>query len=267
MCHYLAQSIAGSEIIHFGVPELGIPEHENYKALLDEKSIFDIESKGDLDFACDSQIDGIIRVNCLEIDGRIQESAKSFVLKLISEGQYGDTFGLLKQEKLMRAHIRGGDIWQTKFFRNNRFIHENYMALPISFYEKIMANSRIRLELVMEDGSPRWYQKEISHRLKGVEIASSKNLRNDFFNLMFAEEVAIGVSTFSWMAALLGGAKTIHFPVVGLLDKIERPDLDFAISQRNVKTYKFPVHKWTGTRADAEWLFDAPTWIEGNFDK
>ena len=158
-----------------------------------------------------------------------------------------------KPQKLT-FHIRGGDLWQNQWYQRKIYIHADYSAVPISFYEKVIQSARIDVEFVVESTVPKWYLKMLRKAL-GFELKTSTvEPLVDFQRISNGREIGLGVSTFSWMAAFVGQPRRIHMPILGIYDSDRRPDLDFLNPSWNITKYEFEKHAWTGTKKDREWL-------------
>jgi hypothetical protein len=151
-------------------------------------------------------------------------------------------------------HIRGGDLWQNQWYKRKRYIHTDYSAVPISFYEKVIQSARIDVEFVVESTVPNWYLKML-RKVLGFDLKTSTVAPlADFQRISKGSEIGLGVSTFSWMAAFIGNPNKVHIPLLGIFDSTKRPDLDFKFPEWNTSEYNFEEHNWTGTWSDREWL-------------
>jgi hypothetical protein len=151
-------------------------------------------------------------------------------------------------------HIRGGDLWQNPWYKRKKYIHTDYSAIPVSFYEKVLQSARIEVEFVVESTVPNWYLKML-RKAVGFDLRTSRvGPLVDFQRISQGCEIGLGVSTFSWMAAFLGNPDKVHIPLLGIFDSTKRPDLDFKFQDWKMLEYNFEAHNWTGTRKDLEWL-------------
>lgn len=149
--------------------------------------------------------------------------------------------------------IRAGDIWQKQ---TQRWIHPDYVALPFSFYEKILEQGNWnKVHVVSEDRDDPMAQK-IANRY-GAEVYSGSVL-SDFNLLRSSSNVVLSVSTFSWWAAWLSSAKRVFAPCVGLFDPAIRPDVDLQVGDEDRYKYvavdSFPV--WEGSEEQRRLLLE-----------
>ena len=151
-------------------------------------------------------------------------------------------------------HIRGGDLWQNAWYKRKRHIHMDYSAVPISFYKKVLQTAKINSEFIVESSVPEWYLKMLRKSL-GFELKPSTAAPSvDFQRIAQGNEIGLGVSTFSWMAAFIGRPTRVHMPILGIFDMGRRPDLDFKNPSWTITKYEFEEHCWSGTKRDKEWL-------------
>jgi hypothetical protein len=162
-----------------------------------------------------------------------------------------DTFG-----KVL-CHIRGGDLWEPRIRKSGYVLHGNYAALPISYYKQISRSSGKELFFLIEKRTPSWYVRMISKHFGKKAISFTGSVADDFQILRGASELALSVSTFSWMAGFTGHAKLVHFPNFGIFSDKERPDLDLTGVSKNRHKYGFEPHIWSGNKKDKQWLLNS----------
>jgi hypothetical protein len=114
-------------------------------------------------------------------------------------------------------NIRSGDISTPT--------HPDYGPLPISYYEHLLAHTGLRPIFMGElDDTP--YCHALRETFPDAAFLPSMGVRGDFQTVRRARNIAISVSSFSWMAAFLSRSTHIHVPVAGMLDPRCRPDVD-----------------------------------------
>jgi len=76
----------------------------------------------------------------------------------------------------------------------------------------------------------------------------------DFNTIANARHIASSVSSFSWLAAWLSSSATaIHLPVCGILNPLQRPDVDLLpYPDSRFHYYQFPVAYWRNTTEQIE---------------
>jgi hypothetical protein len=110
-------------------------------------------------------------------------------------------------------------------------IHEDYFALPIDFYFNVMEASGKPLHFLVESSTPNWYLSLLLRSLPNASFQMSGSVEDDFRQLASSPELALSISSFSYMAGFLGDGK-IYMPVGGLFNPLKRPDIDLVLQQR-----------------------------------
>jgi hypothetical protein len=178
----------------------------------------------------------MFRPNCISIDGAIIRLGN-----FTSPSDYLDLFPFSESEGVETPHdrilmnIRAGDISLPS--------HPNYGPLPISYYQYLTDLTGLEPVFMGElEESP--YFDALCRTFPNAKYIRSMGARADFQTIRRAKHIAISVSSFSWLAAYFSRAKTIHLPVVGVLDPRTRPDVDM-LPSRDVR---FTFHA-VGTNA------------------
>lgn len=136
-------------------------------------------------------------------------------------------------------NVRGGEILSN--------VHEDYGPMPLHFYKRVLEESGLNAVFLGQIGSD-YYSKLLIDNFPNAKFIASQGILEDFTSLRLAKHLVISVSTFSWLAAWLSEARSIHFPVYGMFNPAQRPDAWFLPSDR--KEYKFywmPIRKWCAT--------------------
>jgi hypothetical protein len=158
----------------------------------------------------------------------------------------------LTSSEYLLIHVRAGDILSG-------LSNADYVPVPITFYESIIARSRLR-PVFMGQLEPSWYTAALQKRFPTATFLPQSSALEDFALLNSAVNVAISVSTYSWLAAWLSPiAKNIHVPVLGLLNRRQRPDINLLpVADERYSFYEFPVRRWHGSSEDLEFALDGP---------
>ena len=115
-------------------------------------------------------------------------------------------------------HIRLGDALDG--------VHRDYFPLPLDFYQKICEESGCNPVFVGELESGGDYMQQLKKRFPDARYLSG-SLRSDWDTVRFAPRKVLSISSFSWFAAWLGAPNTeIHMPLAGILNPIQRPEID-----------------------------------------
>jgi len=154
----------------------------------------------------------------LELDGVVQR-----VGNYGNIDQYRNIFPLRQGEGVpigddcILTHIRAGDVSAPS--------HNSYGPIPISYYQYLISVTKLRPVFIGEI-SPSPYIEALASKFPKAEFVGGASAFDDFQTMRRARHLAISVSSFSWLAALLSNAETIHVPLAGLLDPRARPDVD-----------------------------------------
>lgn len=134
-------------------------------------------------------------------------------------------------------------------------MHADYGPIPLSFIEQVIEASGAQPVLLGQLGDDR-YSDEIRRRFPGAILRPSRGALNDFETLRHSKQIAVAVSTFSWLAAWLSEAETIHMPVSGFFHPRQRPHYDLLPSEDARYTfYECEPRQWAATPADFEYLW------------
>ena len=180
-------------------------------------------------------------VDWVDIDGHAQrleyfDDEKESFARLFSSSVAGETLA----DDDIAIHVRAGDIVDGS--------HGDYMPLPIAFYRRLIDETGYRPVFVGEV-SGNFYTDALRRRFAHARFVGGADRLSDFQTLRKARNIAIAVSTFSWLAAYFSPtAQVIHFPVLGLLNPSQRPDIDLMPSNdRRYVFHPFPVQHYTGS--------------------
>jgi hypothetical protein len=149
-------------------------------------------------------------------------------------------------------HVRAADIMSG-------VLNADYVPVPIPFYENIIASTGLR-PVFMGQLEPTWYTAELQNRFPTATFLPQSSALEDFALLNSAVNLAISVSTYSWLAAWLSPmARSIHVPVLGLFNRRQRPDINLLpIADGRYSFYEFPVHRWHASPEDVEFALHGP---------
>jgi hypothetical protein len=114
-------------------------------------------------------------------------------------------------------HIRAGDVVQENF-------HAGYGPLPMSYYKTLIRETGLTPVFVGEVHTEP-YASKLRAAFRDAEFISA-SVMDDFQTLRRAKNLALSVSTFSWLAAYFSAADAIHLPVAGFLNPLGQPDMD-----------------------------------------
>lgn len=107
------------------------------------------------------------------------------------------------------CHIRGDDIL--------RGIHPSYTPLPSEYYKMLADDCGLDLVFYgqVEEND---YTNKLRREFPDAEFSTSQDAAVDFEVLRRSKNLALSISTFSWLAAWLGEANIIYMPIGGMFD-------------------------------------------------
>jgi hypothetical protein len=124
--------------------------------------------------------------------------------------------------------------------------HADYGPLPISFYTQLVARTGLEPVFMGQIGTDP-YSSELREAFPTAVFLPSRGPTFDFELMRSAEHLVASVSTFSWLAAWLSDAKSIHLPVCGMFNPDQRADIDLLpVDDPRYRFYQFPIRHWTG---------------------
>lgn len=129
-------------------------------------------------------------------------------------------------------------------------VHEDYGPLPTAFYRALIDASDRPVVFMGQLGDDA-YSQHLRTSFPQARFLPSMGVMEDFELMRRAGHLVIGVSTFSWLAAWLSEAHTIHLPMAGILNPRQRPDIRLLpLEDPRYRPYGFPVRHWHATEAD-----------------
>jgi hypothetical protein len=134
--------------------------------------------------------------------------------------------------------------------------HVDYMPTPIFFLRELVFSTGLSPVFVGQLGNDTYSQK-IRHVFPEARFLPSTSVAVDFEIIRRASNLVISVSSFSWLGGWLSNAKTIHMPLLGLLNPLQRPDVDLIPrGDKRYRIYEFPVRKWHATEEDLDYILN-----------
>ncbi|MCT8162013.1 alpha-1,2-fucosyltransferase [Pseudoruegeria sp. SHC-113] len=130
--------------------------------------------------------------------------------------------------------------------------HKNYGPLPIGFYKQVVEASGKRPVFVGQMGSD-WYSDMLRAAFPDALFLEGGSVLHDFETIRRAKHIILAISTFSWMAAWLSEATTIHYPLSGLFHPLQVPGVDMMpLKDPRYAFYLFPERAWLASPAQQE---------------
>jgi hypothetical protein len=152
--------------------------------------------------------------------------------------------------KFLLINIRANEILTN--------IHPDYHPLPLSYWEELANISKLEPVIMGQLGNNK-YSEEVRSRFHGCYFFPKQSPVEDFETIRNATNIAVSVSSFSWLAAWLSRtAQTIYLPVSGFLNPIQRRDVDLLpVNDPRYKFFIFPVGHWQSTPSQHDDLYAA----------
>ena len=122
--------------------------------------------------------------------------------------------------------------------------HPDYFPIPFSYIENIIKKSPARPVFIGELND-NYYTEALSKKYPNAIFSPPQSPVEDFETIRRSKQIAISISSFSWVAAWLSDATKIHVPVAGMLNPLQRPDIDLLpINDHRYLFYHFEPFDW-----------------------
>jgi hypothetical protein len=112
------------------------------------------------------------------------------------------------------CNIRGGEVL--------RGVHPDYIVLPPAYYRALAERTGLRLVFFGQIANDP-YCAQLRAAFPDARFVAGTTPEADFETLRRSRHIAIAVSTFSWLAAWLSEAETIHVPIGGMFSPVQNP--------------------------------------------
>jgi hypothetical protein len=144
---------------------------------------------------------------------------------------------IMVPDDTLLVHIRAGDV--------ATLTHDRYGPLPVSYYQYLAKFTGMKLAFIGELEETD-YIRALKKAFPASDYFEGQSPLEDFQTLRNAANVAIAVSSFSWMATFLSRrAKTIHLPLAGHFDPLAAPESDLLPrADRRVIVHRIPRSTW-----------------------
>lgn len=132
--------------------------------------------------------------------------------------------------------------------------HADYGPLPVAYYRQLVEETGLTPVFLGQIGDD-YASRLLRDSFPGAEFVPSRGPTADFAALRGAKNIAVSLSTFSWLAAWLSRAERIFLPVAGQFNPQQRPDIDLLpLDDRRYHFRRFPIRRWSGSTEDVEAL-------------
>jgi Glycosyl transferase family 11 len=248
LAHHLADQVPGAQIVGYQMPDWGLcstVEVPPWRAPFVVPARHRIDIKAVLRRLATHENDGLdiyAYAQRLEYFGHNLARFRNLFDARVAGAPIGDDE--------IAVSIRAGDILAG--------IHPDYFPLPISFYRSLLAPLRLRPVFVGQlDDS--WYEHALRDAFPDARFLTHDTACEDFQSLRHARHKVLAISTFSWLAGWLSAPDSIiHYPLAGLLNPSQRPQIDLApLGDARYRFYVFPVWHYGGHAEDVAALLSA----------
>lgn len=115
-------------------------------------------------------------------------------------------------------------------------IHADYLVLPFEYYKMLAFKTGLKPVFFGQLASNPYIEK-LKEEFPDASFVNGRGAHYDFEVLRRSCNIAISVSTFSWLAAWLSDAKNIYVPLAGMMNPCQAVGQNFI--PRNDPAYKF----------------------------
>jgi hypothetical protein len=138
-------------------------------------------------------------------------------------------------EETLLCNLRGGDILNG--------VHRDYVLLPVDYYKYLVETTGLT-PVFFGEISDNCYIDELRHAFPTAAFVAGTNPIVDFETIRRSRNIAICVSTFSWLAAWLSQADRIFMPLTGLFNPFQHPRSYFApVRDPRYVFHLFPINR------------------------
>ena len=132
------------------------------------------------------------------------------------------------------CNIRQGDILDAR--------HLDYVLLPVEFYAELVERTGLS-PVFMGQLDDSVYMRALQARFPRARLVPSQGAAADFAFIRASAHIVPAVSTFSWLAAWLSEADSVHLPVVGLFNPVQTRSVDLLpLTDSRYRFTFFPNH-------------------------
>lgn len=151
-----------------------------------------------------------------------------------------------KYQKLFRSNQETPSLSEHELLINVRAEdilsgwHSEYFPMAFSYFEKVISVTGLSPVFMGQIGEDP-YSLALKNRFKGARFLTQASPLVDFQTIRAAHNIALSISSFSWLAAWLSeNAKTIHMPLAGLFEPKTTGTNLIPLSDSRYRYYKVP---------------------------
>lgn len=151
-----------------------------------------------------------------------------------------DARPVTREDELL-INVRGAEILGA--------VHQDYGPVPVNWYRQLVEQTGLSPVFLGQIGQD-YYSELLRESFPKARFVPSGGALTDFAAIRLAPHLAISVSTFSWLAAWLSEAQSIHMPVLGTFNPDQRPDIwMLPLDDPRYRFHRFAVRKWSASPA------------------
>ena len=138
-------------------------------------------------------------------------------------------------DETLLCNLRGGDILSG--------VHKDYVQLPVDYYKHLVETTGLT-PVFFGEISDNCYVDELHQAFPTAAFVAGTNPIVDFEIIRRSRNIAICVSTFSWLAAWLSQAERIFMPLTGLFNPFQHPRSYLApVRDPRYVFHMFPINR------------------------
>lgn len=146
------------------------------------------------------------------------------------------------------CNVRGAEVLENA--------HPDYIPLPAGYYKSLQQQCGLDLVFYGQLGNDP-YTESLRKAFPNAAFIQGRNPEYDFDMIRNSENIAISISTFSWLAAWLSNAKRIFVPVGGIFSPVQNPLQNFLPLDDQVYQYVLlPYSKAVSLSSDNTIFFE-----------
>jgi len=234
---HLRRQVPGSIITGAGIPEWGLllPDGRPRRHIRLDPPGNAVDVAAVVRSIQDPGCDGVV-LNSYGLRLEYFEHSRDLFLSLFQT----TTGGQVTEPDELVIHVRAGDILGG--------VHPDYNPVPISYYRSLVERTGLKPVFSGQTG-PSVYMDAIRGAFPNARFLRGNHWLDDFQTTRNARNIVISVGTFSWLAAWLSEtAERIYLPRLGLLNPLQRPDVDLCpVNDSRYIFEDFPIEKYEAT--------------------
>jgi len=121
-------------------------------------------------------------------------------------------------EQQLLCNVRGDEILRGE--------HLDYIPMPAGYYKLLEQETGLELVFYGQIGDDP-YSESLRQHFPRARFIASRGPAIDFETIRRSKNIAVCISTFSWLAAWLSRARRIYVPIGGMFNPVQHPDQNY----------------------------------------